>query len=291
MKGPHKIDDSLDQVPPGLEYKEEYWDSALTMIEAHETKVAWLKVLGGISAAAVIVFASVFWSFKTEASELAFDHSTEQLALNAKVETVRINPFESRNESANQSTSTPASNVVAGNTSMVNFESGSESATAQQNGVGLTSALGSADKTLGSADKTLGRADETMGSSAETLGGADETGVADAQVGSEQGSAEESVADTESGSAQANADDAADNEYVVNELPVDDSSLRNESSVADHDENSQESAGSNNDQNFASTDEGITLSTDGPKSIIPISAETLNIATQTTLSSENECSV
>ena len=263
MKGLHKIDDSLEHVPLGLEYKEEYWDSALTMIEAHEAKVAWLKILGGVSAAAVIVFASVFWSIKTEASELAFDHSAEQLALTSKTEMARVNPFESGNENAtNPSTSTPVSNVVAGNTSSVNFESGSEyidqdetasdalaiSETAQQND-GLGSALTSADETRGSADKT---------------------GIADAGLASTQGNAEETV----------------DNEYGVSEVAGGDSSLTEESPLADHDENSQESAGPNNDQNFAPTDEGITLSTDGPKSIIPISAETLNIATQTTLSSE-----
>ncbi|NNE55278.1 MAG: hypothetical protein HKN32_04615, partial [Flavobacteriales bacterium] len=44
-----------DQVPPGLEYKEEYWDSALVMIERHEKKMVFYRIAGAAGVVGVIL--------------------------------------------------------------------------------------------------------------------------------------------------------------------------------------------------------------------------------------------
>lgn len=65
MKGRRKIIDMAEQLPPGLEYQEAHWEAALGMIEAHEKKVAWYKVAGGITAAACLVAAVLFWNLQS----------------------------------------------------------------------------------------------------------------------------------------------------------------------------------------------------------------------------------
>ncbi|MGB0422738.1 MAG: hypothetical protein ACPGED_00375, partial [Flavobacteriales bacterium] len=84
-----------DNIPEGLEYKSEYWDSALNLIKRKEAQLFWFRIIG-LAAAVILILGAVYWQVEQKSSVANLFSSTqpEVIASSSPLDQLFSNPEE-----------------------------------------------------------------------------------------------------------------------------------------------------------------------------------------------------